>query len=302
MAVLAALVVFPRLALGLSGFETGVAVMPLVRAEGESEEERLAARIRNTKKLLTLAASIMSVLLVGSSVVATLLIPPEAYQGDGAANGRALAYIAHRDFGDLFGTLYDLATITILWFAGASAMAGLLNLIPRYLPRYGMAPEWARAERPLILIITGHRVPRHAPLQRRRERAGRRLRNRRARPDLFGGVCRDDCDTEPAGAVGLVFAVFAYTTLVNIVERPEGLTIALWFIAAIMIVTSLVSRVMRSTELRASGVRYDPAAEAIVSAAAGSPLRIIANRPDSGLPEEYAREAERGAPVTPSAA
>jgi hypothetical protein len=289
LAVLAALLVFPRLALGLSGFETGVAVMPLVRAEGESEEERLAARIRNTKKLLTLAAAIMSVLLVGSSVVATLLIPPEAYQGDGAANGRALAFIAHRDFGDLFGTLYDLATITILWFAGASAMAGLLNLIPRYLPRYGMAPEWARAERPLILIITGTAclvtLLFNADVN---AQAGAYATGVLV---LISSVAFAATIATPNRRVrfGLVFAVFAYTTLVNIVERPEGLTIALWFIA-VMIVTSLVSRVTRSTELRASGVRYDPAAEAIVSAAAGSPLRIIANRPDSGLPEEYAQK------------
>ena len=289
LAVLAALLVFPRLALGLSGFETGVAVMPLIRAEGESEEEILAARIRNTKKLLTLAASIMSVLLVGSSVVATLLIPPEAYQGDGEANGRALAYIAHRDFGDVFGTLYDLATITILWFAGASAMAGLLNLIPRYLPRYGMAPEWARAERPLILIITGTAglvtLLFNADVN---AQAGAYATGVLV---LISSVAFAATIATPSHRVkfGLVFSVFAYTTVVNIVERPEGLTIALWFIA-VMIVTSLVSRVMRSTELRASGVRYDPAAEAIVSAAAGSPLRVIANRPDSGLPDEYAQK------------
>src|SRR5262249_35558070 len=109
-----ALLLFPKLALGLSGFETGVAVMPLVQEDGAA----LAGRIRNTKKLLTIAALIMSVLLICSSIVTTLLIPGAEFEKGGEANGRALAYLAHLYLGEGFGTVYDLSTIAILWFAG----------------------------------------------------------------------------------------------------------------------------------------------------------------------------------------
>ena len=72
----------------------------------------------------------MSVFLLTTSVVTTLLISPDAFQSGGPANGRALAFLAQQNPGNGSGTLYDLSTITILWFAGASAMPGLLNLVP----------------------------------------------------------------------------------------------------------------------------------------------------------------------------
>ena len=298
-----AVLAFPRLALGLSGFETGVAVMPLVHGDGETDAERLASRIGNTKKLLLTAALIMSGFLIGSSLVTTLLIPPAEFQAGGAANGRALAYIAHRDFGDAFGSVYGLSTITILWFAGASAMAGLLNLIPRYLPRYGMAPEWARANRPIVLIITGIAFLVtwifDADVD---EQAGAYATGVLV---LMTSVAFAAAISTPARRVafGFVTAVFVYATLDNVWERPEGLRIATWFIVT-MVTTSLVSRVMRSTELRAHGVTYDNEASRLLARSVGTPLRIIANRPDSGLEQEYAaklKEASEAHHLPPEA-
>jgi hypothetical protein len=246
-------------------------------------------RIRNTKKLLRTAALIMSVLLIGSSIVTTLLVPAEAYAEGGAASGRALAYLAHEHLGEAFGTVYDLSTIAILWFAGASAMAGLLNLVPRYLPRYGMAPEWARASRPLVVLFTGITFLITLMFD--------------ANVEAQGGAYATGVlvlMTSAAVAVtlsvrqqlrlwlafGAVTLVFVYTTSVNIMERPDGVKIASWFIVTI-IVTSLISRVLRSTELRIQSVEPDDVARRFLRDAGRGPIRIIANRPDSGLPEEY---------------
>lgn len=108
------LYLFPKLALGLSGFETGVAVMPLVRGASDDGPERPAGRIRNTHKLLLTAALIMSVFLILSSFATTVLIPQPEFKEGGKASGRALAYLAHEYLGGGFGTVYDLSTIVIL--------------------------------------------------------------------------------------------------------------------------------------------------------------------------------------------
>ena len=291
--LLVALLLFPKLALGLSGFETGVAVMPLVEGEPGDTPERPAGRIHNTRKLLRTAALIMSVLLIGSSLVTTLLIPPEAFAEGGEASGRALAYLAHHYFGDAFGTIYDVSTIAILWFAGASAMAGLLNLVPRYLPRYGMAPEWTRATRPLVTLFTGIAFfitiifNADVTAQGGAYATGVLvLMTSAALAVTLGLARRQDRKWMIFAAITLIFI---YTTITNVIERPDGVQIATWFIVTI-IVTSLISRVLRSTELRVQGVKADPLAEQFLREAANVPIRIIANRPDTGLPEEYARK------------
>jgi hypothetical protein len=287
--LLFALLLFPKLALGLSGFETGVSVMPLVRGDAGDTEREPRGRIRNTQKLLTVAALIMSVLLVGSSIVTTLLIPPAAFADGGPAYGRALAYLAHLHLGETFGTIYDVSTVSILWFAGASAMVGLLNLVPRYLPRYGMAPEWAKANRPLVIIFTlvtflvtilfkadviaqGGAYATGVLVLMGSAALAVTLAARRQHRPYWGYL--------------VLTLVFGYTTVVNIVERPEGIKIASIFIVAIVL-TSLVSRVMRSTELRVQGVDADELAEAFIAEAATGTVRIIANRPDKGDLTEY---------------
>ncbi|HEY8911984.1 amino acid transporter [Lacisediminihabitans sp.] len=287
-----ALIVFPKLALGLSGFETGVAVMPQISGDATDTPQMPTGRIRGAHRLLTTAALIMSAFLITSSLVTTFLIPQKQFQPGGSANGRALAYLAHEYLGPVFGTIYDISTICILWFAGASAMAGLLNLVPRYLPRYGMAPNWARAVRPLVLVFTAIAFLVTIVFK--------------ANVDAQGGAYATGVlvlITSASVAVTLsalhkkqrkrtvgfavVSVVFLYTTVVNIIERPDGLRIATLFIIGILVI-SIVSRVQRSLQLRATSVELDETALAFVMAdAEHGNIRIIANEPDDGTAKEY---------------
>jgi hypothetical protein len=162
---LLSLLFLPNLALGLSGFELSMIIMP--RVKGKEGEEPPRTRIRNTRKVLIVAALIMAVYLLASSLVTGLLIPFEEFQQNGKAVNRALAYLAHGGMltvgqepilpwcGNLFGTVYDLVTVMLLCLAGTSVMTALAALLPQFLSRFGMELKRAQRWGVLLMVFAG---------------------------------------------------------------------------------------------------------------------------------------------------
>jgi hypothetical protein len=301
------ILLFPKLALGLSGFETGVAVMPHIRGRPTDSADHPRGRISNTRKLLFTAAIIMSVFLLGSSLVTSTLIEPSELQERGKAFNRALAYLAHGEsgrainplFGEAFGTLYDISTMVILWFAGASAMAGLLSVVPKYLPRYGMGPEWTTAFRPMVILFTAINLFVTWHFEAKVELQGAAYAT--GVLVLMSSACLAafiDSWRSRTGhwlvrinwAFFVITLVFFYTTIANVIEKPVGIKIAAWFIVAI-VVSSVISRLRRSKELRFSGFTFVDAQSSFMWAsimASEFPV-LVPHRPGSrGLLEKEA--------------
>ena len=349
--------VFPKLALGMSGFETGVAVMPQIAPDGggsrdrdtrpdagsQSEdrtgsedrsdgqdrsgsndrESRTASdgnnrhthravpaaatpwgRVAATRKLLLTAALIMSVYLLGSSFITTLLLSPSDVADGGPAAGRALAHVAHTYLGAGFGTLYDIATIAILWFAGASAMAAMLNLIPRYLPRFGMAPRWVAFSRPLVLVLLVIDVIVTLAFGADVEKQGGAYATGvlvlilsasvavvlalRHESDMQTGSERTRTRIQLAGFTAVTL-ILAYTLVANVIERPDGVIISSCFIA-VVIILGAVSRYARANELRVERVAFaDAESRALWPFVVGKKVHLVALRGHSAAARERKR-------------
>jgi len=270
---------FPQMALGLSGFEMIMTVAPQVRGRGDDTPEQPVGRIRNTRKLMLTAASVMAVYLVSAVCVTSLLVPRAALVAGGEAEHRALAYLAHGSlladgasgealnplFGENFGDVFDLSTALILCLAGISVTLGLKNLLPHYLHRLGMEVGWAgkvgailHLLNAIILIVTV--VFRASPSSQQWAYATSVL-------VLLGGAAiaaaRDLLLPEKrtfgrvlggglaALGAGFFFGLTGLTVLIN----HSGITIALAFVASI-VVSSFISRWIRSTELRFEGFSF----------------------------------------------
>ena len=276
--LLLCLFLFPKLSLGLSGFELSMVLMPLIRGKANDDPYQPRGRIRNARKLLVTAAGIMAVYLLGSALVTTTLIPAEAFGDENGAKNRALAYLAHGGamtnghsamqisplFGPWFGTLYDVSSVMILGLAGTSVAIGLSDFVPTYLHRMGMEFEWAHKMGATLFLFT--LINLYVTLLYRASVTAQRGAYAASVLVLMtsaGAATVLDRWKARSGpwprrlpwCYLLVTVVFALTALAVMVQNPSGLQIAFWFILTI-VVLSLVSRLARTKELRFEGFQF----------------------------------------------
>jgi len=272
---------FPKMALGLSGFELSMVVMPLVKGHASDLPADPRSRVRHVRQLLFVAASIMALFLLGSALVATTLIPADAFTTSEKAANRTLAYLAHGGllvdgnsalevnalFGTAFGTLYDAVTIIILCLAGASVAIGLRDFVPHYLHRLGMELDWALKAGAILYIFNGINLL--VTVMFRASVTAQRGAYATSVLTLLCGaalIAVLDLYRRRQGrwfqrlpwAFVAISLIFFSSALAAMIAKPDGLLIALGFVLAI-IISSILSRALRSTELRFGGFEFKDA-------------------------------------------
>ncbi len=135
-----------------------------------------------------------------------------------------------------------------------------------------MAPEWTKATRPLVLLFTAIvflitlLFDANVDAQAGAYATGVLVLMTSAAVAVTLLAWRERSLRRRVAFV-LITLVFVYTTVANVIERPDGVKIASWFIVTI-ILTSLVSRVDALDRARIQGVKTDETAEAFIREAA----------------------------------
>lgn len=310
--------VFPQMAIGLGGFELAMTITPLVRGNGSAAMTTPLAQARNTRKLLITAAFVMSALILGATTVSTLLIPGKALSDGGSAQSRTLAYLGHGGilsdgvpanemnhfFGPSFGNLYDFSTILMLSLAGASVIVGLRRLLPHYLSRLGMEIEWAGRTGSTMLLLDGVilaiTIIFQASLASQQWAYATSVLML-----LMGAALATSLDAAreigkhcarplAAATFALIAVVFALLAMLTACINASGLVIALLFVTTI-IISSMLSRWQRSTELRFQGFRFadEASRERWQQIRGQSPLIVVPTRPGGCVLDEKEKQTRQ---------
>jgi hypothetical protein len=189
-------------------------------------------------------------------------------------------------------------------------MAGMINIVPRYLPAYGMAPDWGRAVRPVVLVYTaisiGITIAFRADVEAQAGAYATGILAMMVSGAVAVTISAVKSRRTPAIiGFGVLTAVLLYALVANVIEKPDGIAISAVFIAGIIVV-SLISRVTRTTELRADRLEFDDAARMFIadSLEFDGALNLIANQRQAGDEAEYAEKeaAQRGLNPVPGSA
>jgi hypothetical protein len=155
-----------------------------------------------------------------------------------------------------------------------------------------MAPAWARATRPLVVFfalvsfVVTYLFKASVDAQGGAYATGVLVLMSSAAFAVFMTINQQQLLTKCFYA--FVSLVFAYTTVMNIIQRPEGLHIAAFFILTIFVI-SFISRIMRATELRTKKVLFDEGAINTIKSMNALTMHIVAHRPGQ---HDYAARAE----------